>query len=468
MRRAGTGRRWLGREVDVGSRLPGLGRRGARWETALRNDQGDAGGTLDQVRAAGPDRLRHARGREHHGPRRRHVRRPAADRGDGAACGRRGADPVHAVQDDLPVEQLSRAGRAVEGRRAGRAAVLPEVAERVPGARRDDPAAAVLRRQRRLRGRARHRHRPALQQRHRGRSRRLHLRLHLRRRRHRRRHHQQGPDLRAVGARQELRHLRRVRPGDRDRPRPVAAQRSDRGGRQRAPELPGQRHDLPAAPAGELSVPGHDAPARRRDRLRHLGRGRRHAQPQQPDRGLDRRHRHARQHLRPAGAVQVFRGPDQADADLRGRRRRDRRPDGGEARTRRPSRDRDRHGRASRRDPRGRPEADLGGRQRAGRRGQGGRERRRGRAAGSRDPGGQGALPRSGGARDRRHARAPDHDHDGPERPALVVFPKARRPVRRPQAGNPRSLGHPRAQDRSGPGARAASSTRPRTSAHPA
>ena len=34
--------------------------------------------------------------------------------------------------------------------------------------------------------------------------------------------------------------------------------------------------------------------------------------------------------------------------------------------------------------------------------------------------------------------------------------------------GDPRSLGHPRAQDRSGPGARAASSTRPRTSRRPA
>ena len=48
---------------------------------------------------------------------------------------------------------------------------------------------------------------------------------------------------------------------------------------------------------------------------------------------------------------------------------------------------------------------------------------------------------------------ARDHDHDGPERAALVVFPEARRQVRRPQALEPRSVGHPRAQDRPGAGA---------------
>ena len=46
-----------------------------------------------------------------------------------------------------------------------------------------------------------------------------------------------------------------------------------------------------------------------------------------------------------------------------------------------------------------------------------------------------------------------DDDHDGPERAALVVFPAPRRQVRRPQALKPRSVRHPRAQDR--PGARA-------------
>ena len=121
---------------------------------------------------------------------------------------------------------------------------------------------------------------------------------------------------------------------------------------------------------------------------------------------IDRGRRHLEQPLRAAGAVQVRRRSDQAHAHRRGRRRRDRRPDGGEARGRRPSGDRDRPGRAARRDPGQRPEADLGGRQRAGRQGQGSRERRRGRPAGSRDPRGQGPFPRPGGARDRRHARA--------------------------------------------------------------
>ena len=139
-----------------------------------------------------------------------------------------------------------------------------------------------LRRQRRLRGRARRRHRQALQQRQRGRGRRLHLRLHLRRRRDRGRHHQQGPDLRPVGAGEELRHLRRVRPGDRDRARPDEPVDPHGAGRRGAPELPGQRHDLPAAQAGEPCVAGHDAAARRRDRLRHLDRGQRHARGEQP------------------------------------------------------------------------------------------------------------------------------------------------------------------------------------------
>ena len=64
------------------------------------------------------------------------------------------------------------------------------------------------------------------------------------------------------------------------------------------------------------------------------------------------------------------------------------------------------------------------------------------------DPRGQGALPRPGGARARRHARARDHGHDHAERPAVVVLPKARRAARRPEAREPRSLGHSDAQDR--------------------
>ena len=152
--------------------------------------------------------------------------RPRADRPDAGAGRGQGADALRAVEDGLPLEQLPCAGRAPRRRRAGRAALLPQVAERLPRAWRDHPPAEVLQRQRGLRGRARDRHRQALQQHRRGRGGRLHLRLHLRRRRHRGRHHHQGPDLRPVGARQELRHLRRVRPGDRDRPRPDAASRS--------------------------------------------------------------------------------------------------------------------------------------------------------------------------------------------------------------------------------------------------
>ena len=405
----------------------------ARW---IRFEhQGQTGfGTLDGATISG------ARGR--------HVRGAPADRGDAAARRGQGADPVHAVQDDLPVEQLPRAGRAPGRRRAGRAALLPEVAERLPRPWRDHPPAALLQRQRGLRGRARHRHRQALQQRQRGRGRGSHLRLHLRRRRHRRRPHPQEPDLRPVGARQELRHVRRVRPGDRDRPRPDGSVDPHRARRPGAPELPGQRHDLSAAPAGQLPVARHDAPAGRRDRLRHLDRGQRDARPPPHHRDRDRGHRHLEQRLRAAGAVPLRRGADPADAHRRGRRRRDRRPDGGEARGRRPSGHRDRPGRAARRDPGQRPEADLGGRQRAGGAGPGGRERRRGRPAGPRDPRGQGPLPRPGGARARRHARARHHGHDHPERPALVVLPAPRRAARRPEAREPRSLGHPHAQDR--------------------
>ena len=57
---------------------------------------------------------------------------------------------------------------------------------------------------------------------------------------------QPGRDLRAVDARQELRHLRRVRPGDRDRPRSDDAVGPDRPQRPGAAELSGVRHGLPA------------------------------------------------------------------------------------------------------------------------------------------------------------------------------------------------------------------------------
>src|SRR5918992_14123 len=106
--------------------------------------RGGAGGTLDQVRAPGADYLRHARGRDPQGPRRRHVRGPAADRRDRGAFGRQGADALRALEDDLPVEQLPCARGAPERPRAARAPLLPEITERVPGARRDDPPAEGL------------------------------------------------------------------------------------------------------------------------------------------------------------------------------------------------------------------------------------------------------------------------------------------------------------------------------------
>ena len=106
---------------------------------------------------------------------------------------------------------------------------------------------------------------------------------------------QQGPDVRSMGARQELRHVRRVRPRDRDRPRPDEAVGHDHPQRQGAAELSGRRHVLPAAQAGRRGLEGHDADAGRHHRLRHLARRRRHgATPRNVGRHRDRRRRHAR------------------------------------------------------------------------------------------------------------------------------------------------------------------------------
>ena len=64
----------------------------------------------------------------------------------------------------------------------------------------------------------------------------------------------------------------------------------------------------------------------------------------------------------------------------------------------------------------------------------------RGRQAGYRRAGGEGAFPRSGGARHRLAARSRHHRADRAERPAVVVLPEARRQVRQSPAGKPRSL----------------------------
>ena len=108
------------------------------------------------------------------------------------------------------------------------------------------------------------------------RGRRLYFRLHLRERRHRGRSLAQGQIVRTMGARQELRHLRRVWSGDRDRPRSDEAVDQDRPERQGAAELSGRRHVLPAAPAGRRHFQGRDADAGRHHRLRHLARRRHH------------------------------------------------------------------------------------------------------------------------------------------------------------------------------------------------
>ena len=124
------------------------------------------------------------------------------------------------------VEQLPRRGREERLGPSGRAAVLPEDAEQPRGARPGDPGRAAGRRPRGLRRRAGDRDRPprasAVA---RGRRAGAHLRLHLRQRRDRDRAAAPRPELPAVDTRQELRRLRRARPGDRDRLRPGRAPR---------------------------------------------------------------------------------------------------------------------------------------------------------------------------------------------------------------------------------------------------
>ena len=109
-----------------------------------------------------------------------------------------------------------------------------------------------------------------------GRGRRIHLRLYLRERRHRRRSPAQGQVVRTVGAREELRHVRRVRSCDRDRPRSDEAVDQDHPERQGAAELSGRRHVLSAAQARRRHFQGRDADAGRHHRLRHLARRRHH------------------------------------------------------------------------------------------------------------------------------------------------------------------------------------------------
>ena len=84
------------------------------------------------------------------------------------------------------------------------------------------------------------------------------------------------PVVRTMGARQEFRHVWRLRPGHRHRRRSDEAIGQDRPERQGKAELSGRRHVLPAAPAGCRHIERRDADAGRRHRLRHLARRRHH------------------------------------------------------------------------------------------------------------------------------------------------------------------------------------------------
>ena len=65
----------------------------------------------------------------------------------------------------------------------------------------------------------------------------------------------------------------------------------------------GSRHDLQRAAARQQDLARHDAVARRPDRLRHIGRCRRHEGAGQHGHRCDRRHRRADQRISPVGRV---------------------------------------------------------------------------------------------------------------------------------------------------------------------
>ena len=189
---------------------------------------------------------------------------------------RRDPDAVPAVENDLPVEQLPPARGQERFQGAERAALVPQGAECLLAGEQADRASRHLCRKDHLRRRTRRRHRQEVLQHLGSRGRRLYLRLHLRERRHRRRSPAQGQVVRAMGARQEFRHVRCVRSGDRHRPRSAEAVGQDHPQRQGAAELSGRRHVLPAAPAGRRHFEGHDLDAGRHHRLRHFARRRHH------------------------------------------------------------------------------------------------------------------------------------------------------------------------------------------------
>ncbi len=215
--------------------------------------------------------------------------------------------PCDAVEDGLPVEQLPPARRQERFPVPDRAALFPQGAERLPPARRADRAArqpmtaASSTRASSASSSARNASTSA---------------------KRRRRTYIFGytcvNDVTAVDllkkyptfdqwdAREELRHVRRVRPGQiTTGVDPMKLRDPHHAQRQGGAELSGRRHVLPALQAGGGGLEGHDADARRHHRLRHVAGRRRDGGGQQHRRHRDRRRRHAQQPFRPGTAEPV-------------------------------------------------------------------------------------------------------------------------------------------------------------------
>ena len=141
---------------------------------------------MAEIRARQQARIRNLAGWRDPGFSGRHVRRPHCHRPERILVSGARPHAVRSKQDDLPVEQFSRAcGKArITGPR--RAALSAQSAERLCSARRHHSSAEIICGQGSLRRRARHRHRPALHLCQRGRGAGPYLRLLLHQRRHRR------------------------------------------------------------------------------------------------------------------------------------------------------------------------------------------------------------------------------------------------------------------------------------------
>ena len=170
-------------------------------------------GAMAEIRARQPARIRNLAGWRDPGFSGRHVRRPHCHRPERSLVAGARPHAVRSKQDDLPVEQFSRACGKARIAGPGRAALSAQSPERLCRAWRHHPSAEVLCGQGGLRGRARHRHRPALLLCQRGRGARPYLRVFLHQRRHRRRSYRQDARVSPMDARQELR--RRLAHSDR-------------------------------------------------------------------------------------------------------------------------------------------------------------------------------------------------------------------------------------------------------------